>query len=206
MKRAASRWRRAAMSVVAAVPTPDAFLGTALLFLRRRKRDLNARAAFLHMAADAAVSAGVVVAGLAMRVTGLPWIDPVVGLAVVVAIGAGSWGVLRESMDLALDAVPRGIDRDAVEAYLAGLPGITAVHDLHIWTVKADGTEAPVYLTDGRYPEWSPVLGNQPPVAVAGGPYGAELGQAVTLDGTGSWDMFSYSRKAILGAGPGFRP
>jgi cobalt-zinc-cadmium efflux system protein len=85
------------------------------------------------MAADAGVSAGVVVAGFAMRATGAAWIDPVVGLFVVAAIAVGTWGVLRESLDLALDAVPRGIDRDAVEAYLCGLPGVTAVHDLHIW-------------------------------------------------------------------------
>jgi len=106
--------------------------GTALLFLRRRS-DLNARAAFVHMVGDAGVSAGVVAAGFAMRATGLGWIDPVVGLIVVAAIAVGTWGVLRESLDLVLDAVPRGVDRDAVEAYLASLPGVTAVHDLHIW-------------------------------------------------------------------------
>lgn len=107
--------------------------GTALLFLRRRHSDLNARAAFVHMVGDAGVSAGVVVAGVAMRATGAAWIDPFVGLVVVAAIAAGTWGVLRESLDLVLDAVPRGVDRDAVETYLASLPGVTAVHDLHIW-------------------------------------------------------------------------
>ncbi len=120
--------------------------GTALLFVRVRKGDLNARAAFLHMAADAGVSAGVVLAGLAMLTTGYLWIDPVVSLAVVAAIGLGTWGVLRESLDLALDAVPRGVDREAVEAYLAGLPGITAVHDLHIWGMSTTQTALTAHL------------------------------------------------------------
>jgi len=120
--------------------------GTALLFLPSSKRDLNARAAFLHMAADAAVSAGVVAAGVAILVTGRTWIDPAVSLVVVAAIGVGTWGVLRESLDLALDAVPRGIDRSAVEAYLAGLPGITAVHDLHIWGMSTTETALTAHL------------------------------------------------------------
>lgn len=120
--------------------------GTALLFLRQRKSDLNARAAFVHMLADAGVSAGVVVAGLMIRATGLPWIDPAVGLVVVAAIGVGTWGVLREALDLALDAVPRGIDRDAVEAYLHGLPGVLAVHDLHIWGTSTTHTALTAHL------------------------------------------------------------
>lgn len=120
--------------------------GTALLFLRVRKGDLNARAAFLHLMADAGVSAGVVVAGLAMLATGFLWIDPIVSLAVVAVIGFGTWGVLRESMDLALDAVPSGIDRNAVEAYLAALPGVTAVHDLHIWGVSTMQTALTAHL------------------------------------------------------------
>jgi cobalt-zinc-cadmium efflux system protein len=120
--------------------------GTALLFLPIRKGDLNARAAFLHMAADAGVSAGVVVAGLAMVSTGLLWIDPLVSLAVVAAVGFGTWGVLRESLDLVLDAVPGGVDRAAVEAYLAGLPGVTAVHDLHIWGMSTTQTALTAHL------------------------------------------------------------
>jgi cobalt-zinc-cadmium efflux system protein len=119
--------------------------GTALLFLRRRT-DLNARAAFLHMASDAGVSAGVVVAGVAMRATGAAWIDPAVGLVVVAAIAAGTWGVLRESLDLVLDAVPRGVDRDAVEAYLTSLPGVTAVHDLHIWGMSTTESALTAHL------------------------------------------------------------
>jgi cobalt-zinc-cadmium efflux system protein len=120
--------------------------GTALLFLPARKGDLNARAAFLHMLADAGVSAGVVVAGLAMLATGFLWIDPIVSLAVVAVIGLGTWGVLRESLDLALDAVPSGIDRGAVEDYLAALPGVTAVHDLHIWGVSTMQTALTAHL------------------------------------------------------------
>lgn len=105
---------------------------TAVLFMRGH-RDANVRGAFLHMAADAAVSAGVVVAGIAILLTGQPWIDPVVSILITVVIVAGSWELLRESIDLALDAVPRGIDRDAVEEALATLPGVAAVRELRIW-------------------------------------------------------------------------
>lgn len=120
--------------------------GTALLFLPVRKGDLNARAAFVHMVADAGVSAGVVVAGLAMLATGFLWIDPLVSLVVVAAVAFGTWGVLRESLDLALDAVPSCVDRSAVEAYLAALPGVTAVHDLHIWGMSTTQTALTAHL------------------------------------------------------------
>jgi cobalt-zinc-cadmium efflux system protein len=106
---------------------------TALLFLAGRKSDLNIRGAFLHMVADAGVSAAVVVAGLVIQFSGWLWVDPAASLLVVAVITAGTWGLLRESVDLSLDAVPEGIDPAAVEGYLAGLPGVTAVHDLHIW-------------------------------------------------------------------------
>jgi cobalt-zinc-cadmium efflux system protein len=105
---------------------------TALLFMRGH-RDANVRGAFLHMAADAAISAGVVVAGVGILLTGWSWIDPAVSILITLAIVAGTWELFRESIDLALDAVPRGIDRDAVEEALAGLEGVTAVHDLRIW-------------------------------------------------------------------------
>jgi len=105
---------------------------TALLFVRGR-RDANVRGAFLHMAADAAVSAGVVAAGVAIAVTGLRWIDPVVSLGVAAAIVWGTWGLFREALDLALDAVPRGVDPAAIEAALAALPDVVEVHDLHVW-------------------------------------------------------------------------
>lgn len=105
---------------------------TALLFLRGHD-DANVRGAFLHMAADAAVSLGVVVAGIAIAVTGAAWIDPVVSIAIAAAIVAGTWGLFRESIDLALDAVPRGIDPEAVAAALATLENVSEVHDLHVW-------------------------------------------------------------------------
>lgn len=109
---------------------------TAWFFFSGRKGDLNIRGAYLHMAADAAVSAGVVVAGFAMAATGLLWIDPAVSLVVAIVITVGTWGLLGGSVALALDAVPAHIDRAAVEAWLAGLPGVTAVHDVHIWAMS----------------------------------------------------------------------
>jgi cobalt-zinc-cadmium efflux system protein len=109
---------------------------TALLFLRGRKTDLNIRAAFLHMAADAAVSAGVVIAGALVVWTGKAWIDPVTGLAIVAVIAWGAWGLLRDAVKMALLAVPEGIDGAAVHAFLASRPGVSAVHDLHIWPMS----------------------------------------------------------------------
>ncbi len=106
---------------------------TALMFVSGRHGDVNIRGAFLHMAADAGVSAGVVIAGLAISVTGWLWLDPVTSLAIVVVIAIGTWGLLRDSVNLALDAVPEGIYPHAIEAYLAELPGVREVHDLHIW-------------------------------------------------------------------------
>ncbi len=106
---------------------------TALLFLRRQKVDLNARGAYLHMAADALVSLGVVAAGIGMLLTGWRWLDPVVSLTVVGVIFASTWGLARDSLGLALHAVPAGIDPAAVRAFLAARPGVADVHDLHIW-------------------------------------------------------------------------
>ena len=106
---------------------------TALFFVGGRKRDLNIRGAFLHMAADAGVSAGVVLASMGILVTGKLWIDPVTSLAIVGIILFSTWDLLYESMNLALDAVPESIDPEAVRDYLRSLPGVTEVHDLHIW-------------------------------------------------------------------------
>ena len=119
---------------------------TALLFMAGRKSDLNIRGAFLHMAADAAVSLVVVVAAFAMSVTGWLWIDPVVSLIIVVVIALGTWGLLRASFNLALDAVPEGIDPAAVKSYLAKLPGVEAVHDLHIWGMSTTETALTAHL------------------------------------------------------------
>ncbi len=109
---------------------------TAWLFASGRKGDINIRGAFLHMAADAAVSAGVVVAGLLIWRTGIGWIDPVVSLVIAALIFWQTWGLLRESVEMSLGAVPRGIDFDAVETALAALPGVARVHDLHIWPMS----------------------------------------------------------------------
>jgi len=104
--------------------------------MKGRKDDLNIKGAFLHMAADAAVSLGVVIAAVAIMLTGWSWLDPVVSLAIALVITIGTWSLLRDSLNLALDAVPENIDRQAVESYLAGLPGVVEVHDLHIWAMS----------------------------------------------------------------------
>ncbi|GAB4336960.1 MAG: cation diffusion facilitator family transporter [Desulfobulbaceae bacterium] len=106
---------------------------TALLFLAGRKDDLNIKGAFLHMAADAAVSAGVVIAGVAIGLTGWNWLDPVVSIGIAVLILAAGWGLLRDSLHLTMAGVPAHIDAEAVLDYLTGLPGVQCVHDLHIW-------------------------------------------------------------------------
>ena len=119
---------------------------TAYLFARGRKGDLNIRGAYLHMAADALVSAGVVIAGLVIWRTNWLWLDPAVSLVVVVIIAIGTWGLLRDSVNLALDAVPPGIDATAVEAYLANLPGVKEVHDLHIWGMSTTDVALTAHL------------------------------------------------------------
>jgi cobalt-zinc-cadmium efflux system protein len=120
--------------------------GTALLFLRGRKDDLNVKGAFLHMAADAVVSAGVVLAGFAILLTGWHWIDPVASLVVNAVIVWGTWGLLRDSANLALDAVPVGIDAAAVRRCLESTPGIVEVHHLHIWALSTTETALTVHL------------------------------------------------------------
>ena len=119
---------------------------TALLFLSGRKRDLNLKGAFLHMAGDAAVSLGVVIAAFAIRMTGWHWLDPAVSLGIGAVIVWGTWGLLRESINLSMDAVPEGIDPVAVEDYLANLVGVTAVHDLHIWAMSTTEVALTVHL------------------------------------------------------------
>jgi cobalt-zinc-cadmium efflux system protein len=119
---------------------------TALLFMTGWKKDLNIRGAFLHMAADAGVSAGVVLAGFGIFLTGRLWIDPVVSLVIVTIILFGTWGLLRDSVNLALDAVPRDINPEAVETYLSRLPGVKEVHDLHIWGMSTTETALTAHL------------------------------------------------------------
>jgi cobalt-zinc-cadmium efflux system protein len=108
--------------------------------------DLNIRAAFLHLAADAAISLGVVLAALLTLYTGWLWVDPVVGIAIAVVIIAGTWGLLRDSVTMALDAVPAHIDPAKVRSYLSGLSGVTEVHDLHIWAMSTTETALTVHL------------------------------------------------------------
>jgi cobalt-zinc-cadmium efflux system protein len=110
---------------------------TAMLFLAGRKDDVNVRGAYLHMLADAGVSAAVIVAGAAIWLTSWHWIDPALSVGVVLLILWGTWGLLRESLDLVLDAAPRDIAVGDVRALLASQPGVTAVHDLHIWAMSA---------------------------------------------------------------------
>jgi cobalt-zinc-cadmium efflux system protein len=119
---------------------------TALMFMSGRKRDLNIRAAFMHMAADAGVSLGVVVAGFLIIVTSWLWIDPVISLAIAAIITWGTWGLLRDSVNLALHAVPQGIVVAEVRQYLSGLPHVTEVHDLHVWPMSTTETALTAHL------------------------------------------------------------
>ena len=119
---------------------------TAWLFASGSKTDVNIRGAFLHMAADAAVSFGVVIAALAMLATGWRWLDPAVSLVIVLVITVGTWGLLRDSVNLAMDAVPAHIDPDAVTQFLATRPGVMAVHDLHIWAMSTTDVALTVHL------------------------------------------------------------
>jgi len=119
---------------------------TALMFFSGRKHDLNIRGAFLHMAADAVVSLGVVIAGWVILVTGLKWIDPAVSLIIAAVIVWGTWSLLRDSINLALHGVPEGIEISAVRAYLTSLPHVTAVHDLHIWPMSTTETALTAHL------------------------------------------------------------
>lgn len=106
---------------------------SAWLFFKGSKGDLNIRGAYLHMAADAAVSLGVVVTGALISFTHWFWLDPAISLAIVAVIVAGTWGLLRESLQLALSGVPPQVDHTAVARYLAEQPGVHSIHDLHIW-------------------------------------------------------------------------
>ena len=121
-------------------------LATAMLFARGRKGDINIRGAFLHMAGDAAVSAAVVIAGGLILWTGKLWIDPLISLAIAGLIFWQTWGLLRESVSMSLGAVPERINYDAVEQALAEQPGVTAVHDLHIWPTSTTETVLTAHL------------------------------------------------------------
>ncbi len=120
--------------------------GTALLFASGRKGDINIQSAFLHMAADAAVSAGVVIAAAIILYTGWLWIDPAVSLVIFVVILWGTWGLLKASMQMSLDAVPAGIDPSAVRSFLQRRPGVAELHDLHIWPMSTTETALTCHL------------------------------------------------------------
>ena len=120
--------------------------GTALGFMRGRRHDINIRGAFLHMMGDAAASAGVVVAGLAIGVTGWLWLDPMVSLLLVALITWTTWGLAKDSLNLALDAVPPNIDPGAVHDLLARLDGVVEVHDLHIWGMSTTDVALTAHL------------------------------------------------------------
>ena len=120
--------------------------GTALMFMSGRKGDINVRAAFLHMAADAVVTLGVIVAALLIRATGWLWLDPAVGLVIAAVILVGTWKLLLDSANLALDAVPEGIDPVAVRHWLGTLPGVIEVHDLHVWAIGTTDTALTAHL------------------------------------------------------------
>ncbi len=135
----------ATIVVVAAIGTAiNGF--TAWLFMGGREADLNVRGAYLHMAADAAVSLGVVVSGLAIMATGWNWLDPAVSLAIVAVIIASAWGLIRESAAMSFAAVPTSIDPARVRAFLAARPGVASLHDLHIWPISTTETALTAHL------------------------------------------------------------
>lgn len=120
--------------------------GTALLFMKQSTTDLNIKGAFLHLAYDALIALGVVLAGATIYFTGLLWIDPIVGLLIVGIITWGSWNLLRRSVELILGAVPYGVNQKAVYNYLKELPGVQGVHDLHIWGLSTQETALTAHL------------------------------------------------------------
>ncbi len=140
------------VSIVAAVGIVVNGL-SAWLLMKGSKEDLNVRGAYLHMLADTAVSLAVVIAGLAMFRFGWFWLDPGLSLAIVVVIVIGTWGLLRDSLQLALSAVPGQVDASAIDSYLRQLDGVTDLHDLHIWGLSTTETALTVHLVmPGGYP------------------------------------------------------
>ncbi len=136
-----------ASGIIVAVAAVGIFVngGTALLF-SSGTGDLNVKAAFSHLAADALVTAGVVTAGIVIWLTNWLWLDPLVSLIVSAVIVFGTWGLLKSAIGLALDAVPEGLDIAAVRAHLLGLPGVTGLHDLHIWGMSTTETALTCHL------------------------------------------------------------
>ncbi|SDG11893.1 cation diffusion facilitator family transporter [Mucilaginibacter gossypii] len=119
---------------------------TAWLFMKGQKEDLNIKGAFLHMAADAAVALGVVIAGFIIKLTHYNWIDPVMCFIIIIVVVWGTWGLLKDSVNLALDAVPEGISIAKVKNYFSGVKGVKGVYDLHIWGMSTTQTALSVHL------------------------------------------------------------
>lgn len=130
---------------------------SAMLFMHDRHSDANVRGAFLHLVADAGVSLGVVLGGIAIIKTGWSTVDPLVSLLVSAVVLFGTWGLLRDAVNLALDAVPPHIDPDAIRGFLASLPGVVAVHDLHIWAMSTTESALTVHLVM-PWPDCAPVF------------------------------------------------
>jgi len=131
---------------------------TALMFMKGRQGDLNVRGAFFHMASDAVVSAGVVVAGLLIQFTGWLWLDPATSLAIVAVITIGTWGLLQDSLHLAMDAVPEGVDLEKVASMLRRLPGVIEVHDLHVWGLSTTENALTAHLVRAYSDDGSAVI------------------------------------------------
>lgn len=125
-------------------------VGAAIPFLRQSSKDLNIRSAFTHLAADAVLSLGVAIAGCVVLFTGWTWVDPAMSIVLAVSILLGTWSLMRGSLDLMLDAVPEGIDPDAVRRFLAALPGVVQIHDLHIWAMSTTETALTAHLVMPR--------------------------------------------------------
>ncbi len=119
---------------------------TALLFAAGQKHDINIRSAYLHMAADAGISLGVVIAGVAILLTGWLWLDPLISLLIVLVILIGAWRLFKDSIKLSVDVVPPGIDIAAIKEYLTGLDSVSSIHDLHIWALSTSETALTVHL------------------------------------------------------------
>ena len=132
---------------------------TALFFVSGKDHDLNIRGAFLHMAADAGISLGVVVSGLLILGFGLNWVDPVISMVIAAVIFLSTWGLLRDALNLSVDAVPRNVDPDAVRDYLLGLPGVSSVHDLHIWPMSTTETALTAHLVMEAFPADDALIG-----------------------------------------------
>lgn len=120
---------------------------TALLFMKGQSQDLNIRGAFLHMAADALVSVGVVVAALIMKFTNWYWLDPVMSLLIAIIIFSSTWGLLKESLNLSLDAVPKAIDLEKVRAFIMQQPTVVEIHDLHVWAISTTENALTVHIS-----------------------------------------------------------